>query len=873
MKFTYDLSILIPVYNSAATLSETLDSVFEQKVDKDFRYEVLLVNDGSTDESEHICKELAKQHDNIKYFSHENKGVSYTRNRGLSLAEGKYILFLDSDDKLKSDTFQSIFNCFEKYGSQASLLAYPLYLSNNGKLKEHPRNINYKTNGVVDIEANPHINQTTMNIVIKNSSDKVFFDESLIMAEDAFYNTKNILKDNKLIICNKGGYIYVTDGFSSVDKYKNPAHSYKQTLDYFLKLIEVFGQNETISPYVQSMILYELNWRFRGNNLFPYHLEQADFDDWSLSFERILNLIDNSTILSHPTMDFYHKRYFLSKRNKDIKLINDSTGIYFYDKEGLLLSSIGNFELIFTKFKNKNNTLNISGYIKAPFLNLLNELNLIVRDNNGNIHSTNLYESPSSFYKSKIKSNIFYGFEFSLPIKQDNYTFEVHYKDSVYQTTPYFSQNSIFDNKKIKSVLIDNVIVEYDKTPFSIMISDNISPSKKIKKYRDDYKIFRKMGFEKVFYFKLLKNIMKDKKEIWIYNDRPNLFDNSYEQFKHDVQKDDGVARFYVTYIGENISGKFTKEEEKYLVLYNSLKHKLLYCNARYIITSFQGKKEYCPFYHTAEKLLLSDIKHEVIYLQHGILHAHTPWIYSKEKSGVDKFLISTEFERKNLTNHYGYRDSDLIKNLMPRFQNLNKDISLKKNKILFAPSWRSSLTKGMDGLKWLINEEAFLHSSFYNGIMNFLNSEALEKFLSENNLKLDFNLHPIFREYSHLFKISNKFVDVIVGKIQIEEYKLYINDFSSFVFDFAYLNTPVLFFVPDYDEFLCGNHSYSKLDLPFEDSFGPLTKTTNELLEKLYEWQNNHHSIFKGFEETYTDFFYNTENPLEKTYFALKNL
>lgn len=93
-------SIIVPVYNVEKYLKDTIDSVLKQ----DFTdYELILVNDGSKDNSKKICLEYAKQDSRIKLINKENEGVSIARNTGLSEAKGDYILFLDSDDLLTDD--------------------------------------------------------------------------------------------------------------------------------------------------------------------------------------------------------------------------------------------------------------------------------------------------------------------------------------------------------------------------------------------------------------------------------------------------------------------------------------------------------------------------------------------------------------------------------------------------------------------------------------------------------------------------------------------------------------------------------------------------------------------------------------------------
>lgn len=98
-------SVIIPVYNAAATISRCLDSLLGQP-HEDVR--ILLINDGSTDESGTLCRRYAQAHPCVSYFEKENGGVSSARNLGLEKADGEYILFVDSDDYVSADYFAVI---------------------------------------------------------------------------------------------------------------------------------------------------------------------------------------------------------------------------------------------------------------------------------------------------------------------------------------------------------------------------------------------------------------------------------------------------------------------------------------------------------------------------------------------------------------------------------------------------------------------------------------------------------------------------------------------------------------------------------------------------------------------------------------------
>lgn len=92
------VSVVIPCYNYAKYLPEAVSSVVSQGYPS---IEIIIVNDGSTDDTGAIAKELVSKHTNLKYVYRKNGGLSAARNTGIDASSGKYIIFLDSDDKLK----------------------------------------------------------------------------------------------------------------------------------------------------------------------------------------------------------------------------------------------------------------------------------------------------------------------------------------------------------------------------------------------------------------------------------------------------------------------------------------------------------------------------------------------------------------------------------------------------------------------------------------------------------------------------------------------------------------------------------------------------------------------------------------------------
>ncbi|HAZ0843431.1 TPA: glycosyltransferase, partial [Enterococcus faecium] len=102
--FKYDLSLIIPVYNAERYIEDTISAVVNQTIFPNV--EVIIVNDGSSDDTESICEKYVKDYENIKLITQNNMGVSEARNSGLRVATGNYVTFLDADDFVEADLYE-----------------------------------------------------------------------------------------------------------------------------------------------------------------------------------------------------------------------------------------------------------------------------------------------------------------------------------------------------------------------------------------------------------------------------------------------------------------------------------------------------------------------------------------------------------------------------------------------------------------------------------------------------------------------------------------------------------------------------------------------------------------------------------------------
>lgn len=127
------ISVIVPVYNVEAYLERCVESILHQTYTN---FELILINDGSTDSSGQICDQLARQYENIKVYHIENAGVSNARNVGIQLATGAWITFVDSDDFVTNDYLATLASAVE--GENVGFVIAPLHHIKNGIVTDLP---------------------------------------------------------------------------------------------------------------------------------------------------------------------------------------------------------------------------------------------------------------------------------------------------------------------------------------------------------------------------------------------------------------------------------------------------------------------------------------------------------------------------------------------------------------------------------------------------------------------------------------------------------------------------------------------------------------------------------------------------------------
>lgn len=129
-------SIIVPTFNSENSIRRCLDSILSQSF---FDFEIIVINDGSTDNTGKILNEYANIHSCVKVFNFANSGVGISRRKGISLAQGQYLIFVDSDDSINSNLLQELYNTILSFSYLPDIIRYQCNIINDNITKDHER--------------------------------------------------------------------------------------------------------------------------------------------------------------------------------------------------------------------------------------------------------------------------------------------------------------------------------------------------------------------------------------------------------------------------------------------------------------------------------------------------------------------------------------------------------------------------------------------------------------------------------------------------------------------------------------------------------------------------------------------------------------
>jgi len=273
------ISVIIPLYNHATYIKEAIDSVLNQSFDN---FELIIINDGSTDNSEGIVKDI--QDKRIHYYYQENQGTHKTLNRGISLARGTYISILNSDDMYYSTRFEEMVRILEHDSSVHAVFSYIEFIDGNGN------SIRFKM-GAQDnwLGHHPETSYKGNNHVILD-----------LLAGNFFYTTSNLF-------CRKS--VFDDIGYFSNLKY---IHDY----EFFLRLCYHYKVHIVEEPL--------LKYRFHESNALNENFSVANFE--------------TGLVLSNFLLTYDLEKFFSNEDHASLALAKFFNSLNTYDTDKMIMT-------------------------------------------------------------------------------------------------------------------------------------------------------------------------------------------------------------------------------------------------------------------------------------------------------------------------------------------------------------------------------------------------------------------------------------------------------------------------------------------------------------------------------------------------------
>ena len=669
-----------------------------------------MVNNGSTDDTHDICIGYAEKYPhNILYVQTENIGVSTARNEGLQYAFGKYVSFLDADDKFHCSYLEQAVSYLEKNES-VGVVAFPIeYFGSRRDLPSPSLNFRFMQSAVIDLETNPeYIQFSVCSAVIRRDLTDTFNVE-LSFSEDAEFMHRVLLKTMKYATLNSSVYMYRTGGVTC-KKTLNEAWYNKNKLFGSLLIKHSLEKHGIVTNYTQHLIIHEL-------------LDSAaeDIGDVKINTKGIfecmshnLQYVDDKVIMSSKTLGYWLKLYLLKLKYGLVEFRPDVSrpGFYVGCKFFEPLEPI----VFVTSLNECDASLNISGYY---FLHCYEDI-IFKAVYNGQVYDAQISEDKSRdilFLGEAVHTacvfdiSIPYSYngviEFFICAQNINYPLVLKYEQGLSELPGSFFVG--------KSLLVAKTQNDNSLSLSSLSARSLTSHMCEYLKNIPESSIDILESYIKLY--PLMSNV-----RIWIYFDGTPC-GNARRLFEYAVGKGGGnVDHYYI--IDEKTPDGVLLKETGAVVDYGSDMHKLMLLFAEKVIVS--DMEVFCPFGQDVN-IFEGLLRYKLIYLPQETIDEQIKGANTR----LSSVFVSSYAEQGVLEGEKFNVETDG----RPEYDGL---LGFDERKIIFMPSWREELYLGDTSYN-----SDFAESEYCKKISELLCDERLSDAMEEYGYSMSFVPHP----------------------------------------------------------------------------------------------------------------------------------
>lgn len=921
--YPYMISVVMAVYNTADFLEEMLESVLKQKQDVlsnylrsnpnsryysnayESIYEIILVDDGSSDGTEDICDRYAAKYPWVKVLHKENGGVSSARNAGIELATGKYITFPDSDDKLSANVFEDCFLFFEKHENDISMVTYPLrfFDAQQGdhwttyRFADGTRIIN-----MVEEWDKPQYFTAASFFKTATIKGKISFDSNLINGEDIKFAHEVLFQNTPLIgLVSTCTYWYRRRSSGC----QSAIQQSKQTENYYIPYVtDMLGGLKYLSEqvygnfpkYVQYAIMGQFQWRLRSD---PKGEEavavigEDGYKKYCQLIKKLISYIDYDVILSQKQLFREHLFYLcmLKSNGRVERVCEDNNVKYYFDGQYCTEEASTYIKLLFMEIK--HGILSIEGECASLDSDCevwaqmgdrqfkvekcverdcnvytLGEIALHVLPFVLHIELSMIEEksdivfgcSCAGFKIIKTQVNLGKFMPISKTFLKSYYATEkwtIQLRENVLEVWNMFGKEKLpdFENEFEEQVLNSGLICE-----------ETIDEVIKVRK-----EALARLAWKR-----------NSNTQIWLVSDR----------YSHADDNGEAMFRFFMEHKRPDIKVFFVMDRESAdydriakigpVIAQDSHEHLVMYMISDCIISSQADEYIINPFWrHGAIKDVFKDFycRNKFVFLQHGVIKDDLSGWLNRFNKNIAGFVCAAIPEAESIHECEYYYDKQIWLTGLPRYDRLYHD---EKKNILIMPTWRKWLMKNFnaadsdkDATHVIDNIEQTEFFEFYSGL---LNSERLLDACKKYGYKLCYMPHTNFRECMSKFCKDERIQQFDLNmpyRQAFAEANLLVTDYSSTAMDFVYLRKPVIYAQFDKEKFFSGEHTYRKGYFDYEkDGFGEVVYELDELIDLIITYMENECNIDDKYRERVKNFFaYNDKNNCQRVYERITKL
>ncbi len=863
----YRFTIIMIAYNVRDYIDDAIRSVIEQDIGFE-HVQLIIVNDGSTDDTlERIKVYSEKYRDNIILIDKVNGGPGSARNAGIPYIEGEFVNFMDSDDMLRKDALRKVYSFFEQHREETDLVSIPLIFF-DALTGEHHLNYKYrKGSRVIDLEKEwdaPQLHGAS-SFIKKSTVEKYRFDERIGYADDCEYVQMSLMEKRTLGVVSDTVYLYRKrsgENLSLIQSSFWNRNWYIPVMRYsYLEIIENYKKKYAYVPRsVQNVICNDLQWKLSLEEIPLGVLSDDEEKEYRGLIKKVLEDIDDDIILYQKNINKDMKMAFLKYKGRDLVLDKEEACLRSGDHVVYSLADDARFSYDFLDIDEDLCTL--EGRYYLPINQEMPEVYIDTGEHNHAL-GMKLFDHEKCIIDDKLTNIYSFKVQFKVHDHQ-NIVAKIRYGSKTFKLNNIVYGQFMPLSTEFRKMygIRGRFLIEADRPCLKISTND---PIKRVirevallwefLRYRSEDHDTENSAKKAILVrpLSLVRRIFK-KRPIWIFRDRVNIADDNalvlFEYVNQNVKDVDAVFALSaqsrdldrVSKIGRTIdclSGKY----------------KLLYLYSDLVISSAADDDVFNPFegHYEPYKDLLYDTR--FIFLQHGVIHNDLSSWLNKYNVNISGFVCTAQREAEALRGkNYAYEPEQIWLTGMPRYDRLKDDA---KKIVTFAPTWRNYLLRFRNRNGVYDGVSSFESSDYCKALHDLIFDRELKENADKYGYKLQILMHPSMQVYKDLFKDGYfKLCEDQSYQKMFEESSLFVTDYSSAAFDFAYLKKPVLYYQFDRDHFF-NKHLWKEGYFNYEkDSFGEIEYDLEGIVRRMIEYMKNGCKMKEIYRERVDSFF-----------------